>query len=83
MTPPEWPIATAGFLGFIAYIAPPEEAQTLQELYDIGNDVRLLIDALLEQKPTRDSLADLIRGGNAHVLVGQPEGNWLDVKSQE
>ena len=25
---------------------------------------------------------DLIRGGHANVLIGQPEGHWLEVKRQ-
>jgi hypothetical protein len=31
---------------------------------------------------TRITAGDLIRGGHAHVLIDQPEGHWLDVKSQ-
>lgn len=28
-------------------------------------------------------VADLVRGGAAELLIGQPEGNWLDAKAQE
>jgi hypothetical protein len=64
-------------------VTVPEQLLRLNDAFALGRDVADLLDALVAQTPTRDTMADLIRGGNAHLLVGQPEGNWLDVKSQE
>ena len=33
-------------------------------------------------RPNRVIAGDLIRGGHANVLIGQPEGHWLKVKRQ-
>ncbi|KRC62307.1 hypothetical protein ASE14_00165 [Agromyces sp. Root81] len=64
-------------------VAVPAQVVRLKHAFALGCDVANLVDALVAETPTRDTMADLIRGGNAHLLVGQPEGNWLDVKSQE
>src|SRR5829696_2798723 len=37
-------------------------------------------DAMQRGQLTRETAGDLIRGGHANVLIGQPEGHWLDVK---
>ncbi|PZE92496.1 hypothetical protein DEI95_08200 [Curtobacterium sp. MCBD17_008] len=70
---------------FIATIVAtqPENADTLADLADLGDGVERLVDALVGGTASRDTLADLIRGGHAGLLVGLPEGNWLDAKSQE
>lgn len=75
--------APLGHVFFTADLEAPTNARTLQELYDLGLTVDALVDAFITQAPTRDTVADLIRGGSAESLVGQPEGNWLDVKSRE
>jgi hypothetical protein len=75
--------APLGHVFFTADLEAPTNARTLQELYDVGLTVDALVDAFITQAPTRDTVADLIRGGSAESLVGQPEGNWLDVKSRE
>lgn len=56
---------------------------TCADMYDIGLQARLLMDTFAAGAVDRSTVADLIRGGAAEVLVGQPEGNWLDAKSQE
>lgn len=42
-----------------------------------------LSEAFASPALSRETVGDLVRGGRASPLVGQPEGNWLDVKSQE
>lgn len=44
--------------------------------------LRQLCEAFSTGKVDRTSTADLIRGGAAHLLEGQLEGPWLEVKSQ-
>lgn len=70
---------------FIATVVAtqPENAGTLADLAELGDSVERLVNALVNGTASRDTLADLIRGGHAGLLVGLPEGNWLDVKSQE
>jgi hypothetical protein len=68
---------------FTMCFALPRDMTHLDEALALGDDLVRLIDAFVGESPTRDTLADLIRGGNAHLLVGQPEGPWLDAKSQE
>ena len=54
----------------------------LGELFQAGRDVIALLAALDSGALTRPTAGDLVRGGQAHVLIGQPEGHWLDAKSQ-
>lgn len=61
----------------------PWRGRALDRLFAVGEDVLRLCDAFGTGEITRDSVADLVRGGCAGLLVGQPEGHWLDVKSQE
>jgi hypothetical protein len=56
--------------------------RTLRELYDIGEDAYALFGAMRGGQLTRETTGDLIRGGHANVLIGQPEGHWLEVKRQ-
>ena len=42
----------------------------------------LLLEAAASGELTRESVAGLVRGGHLSALVGQPEGHWLDVKTQ-
>jgi len=71
---PPWP--------WLAQINIPTRGRTLASLYDIGVEAVTLLDAFQSGELTRTTTADLIRGGQPHVLIGQPEGHWLDVKSQ-
>jgi hypothetical protein len=56
--------------------------RTLRELYDVGQDAYALFEAMRNGQLSRQTAGDLIRGGHANVLIGQPEGHWLDVKRQ-
>lgn len=56
--------------------------RTLRELYDIGEDAYALVEAMHSGQLTRQTAGDVIRGGHANVLIGQPEGHWLEVKRQ-
>lgn len=64
-------------------IRVPWRGHTLDHLFAVGEDVLQLCDALGANDITRDSVAHLVRGGHAELLIGQPEGHWLDVKSEE
>lgn len=64
-------------------IATPSRGRTLLDLVEIAYDVDTLCTAFREGEIKRETVADLVRGGAAELLVGQPEGNWLDVKSEE
>jgi hypothetical protein len=55
--------------------------RTLRELYDVGQAAHALFGALHDGPLTRQTARDLIPGGHANVLIGQPEGHWLDVKN--
>lgn len=61
----------------------PWRGRTLDYLFAVSEDVLRLCDAVGAAEITRDSVADLVRGGCAGLLVGQPEGHWLDAKSEE
>ena len=71
---PPWP--------WLARIDVSTRGKTLEDLYDIGLEAFALLDAAQTGELTRTTTAYLIRGGRPHVLIGQPEGHWLDVKSQ-
>lgn len=64
-------------------LALPWRGKTVAELYAVGNDVHRLSEAFTNQDITRETVADLVRGGSGHLLIDQPESNWLDAKSQE
>jgi hypothetical protein len=63
------------------WIAFNARGRNLREIFDVGVDALALISALDDVELTRVTAGDLIRGGQAHVLIGQPEGHWLDVKA--
>jgi hypothetical protein len=56
--------------------------RTLRELYDVAQDAYALFGAMHGGQLTRETVGDLVRAGHANVLIGQPEGHWLDVKKQ-
>jgi Schlafen, AlbA_2 len=64
------------------WIAFNARGRNLREIFDVGVDALALISAMDDVELTRVTAGDLIRGGQAHVLIGQPEGHWLDVKCQ-
>lgn len=57
--------------------------KTIQEIVDLADAAQLLCSAYSYGAVTRESAADLIRGGAGRLLEGQPEGSWLEAKSQE
>lgn len=70
-------------LGMTVQFEPPLRGRTVKQLFELGEDVLRLCTAFGEKQIARDTVADVVRGGGAHLLVGQPEGNWLDAKSQQ
>ncbi|MFD8318508.1 ATP-binding protein [Kitasatospora purpeofusca] len=52
------------------------------EIHRVGEGALALIHAFKSGKLTRETTLDLLRSGNAQVLIGQEEGAWLDVKVQ-
>ncbi|MFJ9709280.1 hypothetical protein [Streptomyces sp. NPDC101234] len=53
----------------------------VSDLYKVGSDAIALLDAAESGELTRETTLELLRAGRADVLIGQPEGPWLDVKS--
>ncbi|CAM5726784.1 hypothetical protein STENM223S_07037 [Streptomyces tendae] len=49
-------------------------------MYSIGQDVMAFLDALQGGILTRETAVSLLRAEKADLLIGQPEGPWLDVK---
>ncbi|GAA0947102.1 hypothetical protein GCM10009554_43660 [Kribbella koreensis] len=49
----------------------------------MAESVGTLFDAASTGELTRATTAGLITGGRVDLLIGQPEGAWLDVKSVE
>ncbi|CAH0144290.1 hypothetical protein SRABI98_00620 [Microbacterium sp. Bi98] len=70
-------------LGFDVAIDVHTRGRSVQDLLDIAEHARLLCEALSTGVIERGTLVDLIRGGAGHLLEGQPEGAWLEVKSRE
>ncbi|WP_405673349.1 hypothetical protein OG848_28100 [Streptomyces canus] len=53
----------------------------MADLFQIGEGALALLQAFESGELTRETTLDLLRSGNANVLIGQEEGPWLDVKS--
>lgn len=62
-------------------LSPRTRGRTVKQIYGWGQDVVQLVEAHAQGRGTRETVADLIRGGGAHLLVGQTEGDWLDAKT--
>lgn len=56
-------------------------SRLLADLYADALDVKALLEAS-SGDVTRETVAELIRGGHVKALLGQPEGDWLEAKSQ-
>lgn len=57
--------------------------RTINEIIGLAKDAIALSQAIGQNgEITREITADLVRAGHAAVLIGMPEGQWLDVKSQ-
>jgi hypothetical protein len=65
-----------------ALVTMPTRDKTLYQFYEIAESVTMLFDASSAGHPTRKTVVDLISGGRPDLLIGLPEGDWLDVKSQ-
>lgn len=65
-------------------VKPAVRGRSVGELFEIGDAVERLISTLEadQLELTRGTARDLVRGGRADLLVGQPEGPWLDVKGR-
>ncbi|BCJ33840.1 hypothetical protein Athai_13430 [Actinocatenispora thailandica] len=63
-------------------LRPSTRAQTVDHLYRLGIEIQALVNASDGGELTRESTLNLLRAGHGAVLIGQPEGAWLDVKSQ-
>ncbi|WP_406467796.1 helix-turn-helix domain-containing protein [Streptomyces sp. NBC_01594] len=53
----------------------------MADLFKVGEGALALLQAFESGELTRETTLDLLRSGNAQVLIGQEEGPWLDVKS--
>ncbi|MEU6825731.1 ATP-binding protein [Streptomyces atriruber] len=53
----------------------------MADLFQIGEGTLALLRAFESGELTRETALELLRSGNASVLIGQEEGPWLDVKS--
>lgn len=70
-------------LAFDITLTVRTRGKTIQEIVDLADAAQLLCNAYSYGAVTRESAADLIRGGAGRLLEGQPEGSWLEAKSQE
>jgi hypothetical protein len=73
---PAYPWATESLL-----LSTPTRGRTLLELFMIGEGVYLLASALLSRRPDRTTLRDLVLAGHADLVIGQPENEWFDAKT--
>ena len=64
-------------------IAVPWRGKMAADLFKVGEAAITLCDSFVNASITRETVGDLVRGGGAHLLIGQPEGNWLDAKAEE
>lgn len=54
----------------------------LADLVRIAVDAIALLEAVMNGRFGREQVADLVRSGHVDVLIGQPEGQWLEAKRQ-
>ena len=58
-------------------------SRSVGELYELGTELQLLLSAVSgEMSLTALTATDLIKAAQAEVLLGQPEGIWLDAKRE-
>jgi hypothetical protein len=62
-------------------LAVSTRSKSLVDVYRVAEDASALFEAASMGQITRDAVVDLVAGGRADLLCGQPEGPWLDVKS--
>lgn len=56
--------------------------RTLQPVFAAGEACSALLEAFAGGELRRDTVSDLVRGGNVAALLDQPESAWLEAKSQ-
>ena len=64
-------------------VDPRTRGRTIGELYDVAEEILALVEATTGRGLRRETTLELLRAGRAEVLVGQAEGDWLDVKSHD
>jgi hypothetical protein len=64
-------------------VEPKTRGRTIGELYAVAEELLALVEATTGAELRRETVLELLRAGRADILVGQPEGDWLDVKSQD
>lgn len=64
-------------------VVPGLRSRTIGDLYRLGRDLTDLLSAASSGHLTLWSLVHLVRAGRGDLVVGQEEGQWLDVKSQD
>lgn len=62
---------------------PKTRERSIGDLYAVAEELLALVEATAGSELRRETALELLRAGRAEVLVGQPEGDWLDVKSQD
>jgi len=62
-------------------ISVSAEGRTVADVFALGRDALTLCEGFSGRKITRETVSPFIRGGAAHLLTGQEEGNWFDAKS--
>jgi hypothetical protein len=71
---------TAPFLHDLHFTVPTR-GKSLQDLYVLAEQIIALFSAADTGELSHETALELIRGGHAILLVGYPESDWLDVKS--
>lgn len=56
-------------------------SRLLADLHTDGEQIKALVEAS-SGGVTRETVAELVRGGHVESLLGQPEGDWLEAKRQ-
>jgi hypothetical protein len=74
------PYHQAPFIWNIKIACSPRN-RDMADMFRIGKGALALLHAYDDGKLSRETTLDLLRSGNAQVLIGQEEGPWLDVKA--
>jgi len=64
-------------------VVPSLRGRTIAKLYHLGLDVLGLLNAAGGGSLSLTSIVLLVVAGRGDILLGQPEGQWLDAKSQD
>lgn len=64
-------------------IAPSTRARTVGALVDLGQGLEALLSRVHGRGLDQESVREILRAGMPGLLVGLPEGPWLDAKSQD